>query len=184
MNVPVLVVTAIPIVVITAAALRTRGRRRPTPVRVIKRDVQAPRVIPLPHVEQKLGDGIFQSIRKTYANLYGDVFAGFSVFRIGSAVRMDLATKVDWRKVSGFHQGMALRGIWRALQGASRAQDVTIYVDRDAPDGIKWTGADTEAFKDRGKAEPWAPSGPVGTLVSSGPPTTREPSTRRLRDRC
>jgi hypothetical protein len=140
----------------------------------------------MPHVEKALGEGIFASIRRSYAN-FGDIFAGFSVFRIGAAVRMELATKPDWMNVTAMYRGLALRGIWRALQKQTGAQDVAIYVDRGSPDAEEWTAAKTETFKDRGTPEPWATAGGgnVGTLVSRAPLPTSRPNQAplRLRDR-
>lgn len=129
--------------------------------------------IHLKDVETRLAEIAFAPIRKAYANGFGEVFAGFSVFRIGAAVRMDLATRHGWRLVSQFYRNLALRHLWRKLRELSRSTNVTIVVDDNTEQATRWTAAETAAFDDRGVREPWANGAATGTLITT-PPVNRK----------
>ena len=118
---------------------------------------------PMPHIEHRLAETAFASIRK----VYGEVFAGFSIFRIGRAVQMDLATKHEWRLIAPFYRNLALRHLWRGLVDLTRTKDVTIIVDGGSAQSVRWTAVETTGFNDRGIREPWAIAGRIGSLFTT-----------------
>lgn len=153
---------------------RRRGRALDRDLARPQADRAAPAPTHLPLIEKSMAELAFGPIRKAYASTFGEVFAGFSVFRIGAAIRMDLTTRKEWALVTPFYKGLALRHLWQQLRDLTRSLNVSIVVDGDTPQQSTWTEANTNQFKDRGTVPPWANGGAtIGTLAYASTPVRK-----------
>lgn len=137
---------------------RKQRRRRPQPVRA-----SPPRRQHL--IEKNMGESAFAGPRKEY----GDLFDGFTIWRIAKMFEMEIVTRPAWAALPPFYRYLTLRFLARTLENMTNGT-VLILVDKDRPGSIRWTKEHTEKFDDKGIVEPWvrkAGATSVGTMVSS-----------------
>lgn len=121
-----------------------------------------------------MGETAFAGPRKEY----GDIFDGFSVWRIAEIVQLEIFTRPAWAALPPFYRYLTLRFLARTLESMTGGT-VLILVDQGRPGAIRWTKEHSDKFQDRGMIEPWvknakaAKTGTVGTMVSGGVPVRK-----------